>query len=100
MFNQIKSYFLTGLILLAMTGCASTKYIPSSYFQKRHDLKIRVKPIPAPSHLESSSDTGLLSSLVGAAVQSGRAADMRKVFSDINAEEIRTDLQSSLIEKI
>lgn len=82
-------------------GCATTKYIPKEYFLKRHDMAIQVKPLPAPSHIETGGDDqGIVGSLISAAAHSSRARDMEAVFSHIDAEVLRADLRSSLSEKI
>ena len=72
MFYYLKPIYILSLAsLFLLSGCFGPKYIPKSYFNYKHNMKIKVKPFPAPSHIESggTSDSGLVSGLVGAAVK-------------------------------
>ena len=87
---------------LFMSGCFGPKYIPSSYFLSRHDLKVDVKSIPDPVHLEESSSqsNSLLGDIIKAAANSSRKADLQKAFAHIDSDEVRNNLQASISAKI
>jgi hypothetical protein len=89
------------LSLFILNSCATTKYIPVSYFQHRHTAQVKVRPIPAPSHTEQKDhDEGLVASLVSTAVKSDRAASMRATFAHIDSDKIRDDLKENISKKI
>lgn len=89
------------LSLIFLSGCVTTKYIPNEYFSSRHKMEVKVKPIPAPTHIETGNQSdSFIESVVSTAAQSSRAGDMRKMFAHIDVDAVRNDLNSSIKDKI
>lgn len=90
------------LAIILLNACVTTKYIPKSYFDKRHSLNVAVKPLPAASLIEScnSGGEGLLSAIISAAASSSRSQDLAKTFAHIDQEGLKDELQNSIKAKI
>ncbi len=94
----LKQASLISVFLFA--GCATTKYIPSHYFNEKHAMAVQVKNLPSPSHEQDNTSGGFLEAAIGAATKGERERELQKVFKDVDQEEVRASLEKNISERI
>lgn len=96
--------FLSIVVFLVMlgSGCATTKYIPSEYFNQKHAMQVSVKNIPSPTHSEDAGggNSGLIESAIKTTVKGSREQELREVFKHIDEEQVRKTLEDQISQKI
>lgn len=96
--NSSKFFFSIIILLISIiSGCVTApKNIPSSYFEKQHDIAVNVVRINEKPIFRDSGQGGL----IGAVVAMGRSGTMKEMFEGIKGETVKELLRQEIENKL
>ncbi len=91
--KKLASLLILMCITLIFQSCASgPQPIPSAYFEKPHEISVRITNIDDKPSFRDSGNGGL----VGLLVNAGRSSDMKTMFEGISGDTVKELLRQSI----